>query len=453
MLVALLALACATSAAWAQSPTDLEDPRIISPAGLGPTYSGYAGAGVGLQSITPQFGLKAGAFVIQPRFFLEGAFSSNFFRVDTRNVTSNNVAVKTDPVFAFHLKPGIAIFNPDYTWAAFTLGLDADVRIPVSTKKSVSKETNVGGNIDLAVVLFPRSMLSFKISEHFDRQLFVRPASTNDNANRNHNSLGGDLAFHPGGRALDFTLGYRWDIVRYDDLADLDTDGHEFRFLGTWRFYPQNYVFLESTFAIHDYRSSVTGAGTVAGYYVDGKPFKIYAGVSGLLTEWFSLLARAGYGNSFLSVGSDFSSFVGQLQATFRFTPTTVLHVGLARDFDLAALGGYYDYLRTYLSFEQGISDVVLLHADISFDYRWFGSYQPQPVGTVTVGTNDLTREDPVLKAGLIADFNISRIFGVSAGYRFEGSFTDYQLTTGGGAPEFQGYQDHRVYATFNLRY
>lgn len=460
-------MACAAPGAFAQGASSLDDPRIISPAGLGPQYSGYSGAGIGLQSIKPQFGFKAGDFVIQPRFFLEGAFTSNFFRADTRNLTTNNVAVTEEPVFSFHLKPGIAIFNPDYSWAAFSLGVDADVRLPVSTKKRVSRETNVGVTAAVSAVLFPKSLLSFRIDERFDRQLWVRPESTNDNANRNHNSLGGDLSFHPGGRALDFTLGYRWDLVRYDDLDDLDTDGHHFRFLATWRFYPQNYVFLESTFKIHQHRVALTAAEQVPGYYSDGMPLKIYAGVSGLLTEWLALTARAGYGNSFLARGGDFSSFIGMLQSTFRFTPTTVLHVGVARDFEMAALGGYFDFVRAYLSFEQGISDIVLIHADFSFDYRWFGAFSPLPVTvvqngaatTIPVGSNDITREDPVLRAGLLADFNISRIFGVSVGYRFDGNFTGYQLTTnpggGGGASatEFTGYQEHRVYATFNLRY
>ena len=461
--MAICVAACGLLSAGAAQAAELEDPRIISPAGLGPAYSGLTGAGVGLQSVTPQFGFKAGDFVIQPRFFLEGMFTSNFFREDTRNVGSDGNAVETDPVFAFHLKPGIAIFNPDYSWAAFTFGVDADVRLPVSTKKSVTRETNVGVNADLQAVFFPKGLLSFKISEHFDRQLFVRPASTTENANRNHNSLGADVSFHPGGRALDFTLGYRWDIVRYDDLSDLDTDGHDFRFLGTWRFYPQNYVFLESTFKIVDYRIDLQPTEQVAGYYSDAMPFKIYAGVSGLLTEWLSLLARAGYGNSFVDRGSNFSSFIGQLQSTFRFTASTVLHVGVARDFELAPLGGYFDYFRAYTSFEQGIGDIVLLHADFAFDYRWFGFFQPVPVenaatGTVVpVGTNDTTREDPVIRAGVLADFNISRIFGVSVGYRFEGNFTGYNLITNvGGASsstEFTGYQDHRVYATLNLRY
>src|SRR5262245_26043904 len=90
------------------------DPRILSPAGLGPRYSGLLGAGVGLLSKKPRFGVSAGEFVLQPRFFLESEYRSNFYRVDSRD---------DDPegAFALHARPGLALFNPDFDTVALSL--------------------------------------------------------------------------------------------------------------------------------------------------------------------------------------------------------------------------------------------------------------------------------------------------------------------------------------------
>ena len=64
-----------------------------------------------------------------------------------------------------------------------------------------------------------------------------------------------------------------------------------------------------------------------------------------------------------------------------------------------------------------------------------------------------------MLRAGLVMDFDFSRLFGLTLGYRYEASMSDYKTTS---APEatpdqaqafFAGYEDHRVLLTLNLRY
>ena len=157
---------------------------------------------------------------------------------------------------------------------------------------------------------------------------------------------------------------------------------------------------------------------------------------------------------------------------SFRFTPRTALHVGGARDFQLAPLGGHMAYARGYLAFEQSIAEVMLLHIDAGVDYRAFGKWTPQSQlldDGSTVETSvyddktgedapDKKREDYMLKTGLLLDFNISRWFGISAGYRFTAVLTDF--ATRAFFPAFQeeivtyqSYAEHRAFLTFNLRY
>jgi len=423
------------------------DPRIISPAGLGPRYSGLLGAGVGLLSKKPRYGISAGEFVLQPRFFLESEYRTNFFRVDSRDA---------DPTGAvsLHVRPGVALFNPDYNDVAMSLGVDLDVFVPFGDS-SISDQTNLGGVARLSVALFPRSTFSLTLHETFERTLWTRPQITT-NANRNHNVIGADASFHPGGRALDFTLGYAYDIERFDDIDRIDSDSHLVRFLGSWRFYPMTYAFIESTLAQHTYLTETEADKAAIGSLVPAMPFRVYAGLSGLVTERLALLVRAGYGNSFLDRGSNFSSFIGMLQASWRFSPKTILHVGIARDFEEAPLGGYVEFVRPYASFTQRFGELAELTVDFAYDIRSYGEWQPAELEigddlTVPVAS-DANRKENAVRAGILLDFDLTRLVGATLGYRYESVVSDFSITTNG-VDNFVAYDDHRIFASLNLRY
>ncbi len=446
--VAAAAVLLVASSAWAQTfDQGLGDPRLISPAGLGPSYSGLTGAGLGLVSKKPLYGIAAGEFVLQPRLFVEGGYRTNFFRVDSRTA---------DPTGAMelHIRPGVALFNPDFDKVALSMGLDVDVFLPISDDAAVTDQSNVGGSARIAVALWPKSALTLTLHEEFDRAIWMRPQIVR-NGNRNWNRVGADLAFHPGGRALDISVGYSHIMQRYDKLDQLDTDDHLVRLLASWRFYPMTYAFLEGTVAFRSYSKATTEAEEAhPGNYVPGKPVKLYLGLSGYITERLALLARAGYGNTLLERDpEDFSSFIGQLQLSYRFSPKSIIHLGVARDFEMAPLGGYYSYFRTYTSFTQRIGELAELHVDFSYDIKNFGEWQPAPrEGSPAVVASDANREDHFVRAGVLLDFDISRLLGATIGYRYDAVLSDYTLSTTT-QTNHVAYDDHRVFASLNLRY
>lgn len=421
-----------------------DDPRIISPAGLGPSYSGLIGAAVGLVSKKPRFGLQAGEFIIQPRFFLESEYRTNFFREDTRNGPAEGA-------FALHVRPGVAIFNPEFDTVAFSLGLDVDGFIPIGPD-DISKQANAGGKARFSAAFFPKKAFTLTLHDEFDRSLWTRPA-IGSNANRNHNTAGIDVGFHPGGRALDFTLGYAYDLVRYDDIDKINTDDHIFRFLGSWRFYPMTYAFLESMVSLSSYTTGQSTAESKAsGNFVSGMPVKVYAGLSGYITERLAVLARVGYGNSLLDAGENFSSFIGQLQLSWRFSDKSIAHIGVARDFELAPLGGYSQYFRAYAQFTQRIGELVDINIDFAYDLRNYGRWDPVAASGSVAFVSDTNRGENWIRAGVLVDFDISRLFGATLGYRYDRVLTDFQIQSGG-VVNFVGYEDHRLFATLNLRY
>jgi len=426
----------------------LTDPRIISLSGAGAGYSGFVGAGVGLMSRRPQFGIEAGDFILQPRFFLETEYRTNFFRQDSRN----GAAVGA---LTLHARPGFALFNPKFDKVAFSFSTDLDAFLPFGDE-TVSKQTNLGARSQIAATFFPKSALSFTLYDRFERQIWMRPLVA-VNANRNHNVAGIDIALRPGGRALDFNLGYAFDIMRFDEISFLDTDTHRLRFMSSWRFYPQTYTFLESTLALTSYtRSNTTSEDGRIGNFVNATPFKIYTGLSGHISERLALIVRLGYGNSLLARGDDYSSFIGQVQLSYRFSPNSVVHVGVSRDFELAAFGGYMGIMRAYTEFSQRIGDLVDFNLDFGYDSRQFGKWEVPTFQSgeqvLQPGTLDDTRHESWIRAGFSLDFNITRLFGITAGYRLDTLVSDFVILTNSRV-NYVGYVDHRVFASLNLRY
>ena len=466
MLLLVLALCAIPNSVTAQkfSQEAGTPSRLLSPAGLGPDYSGLLGVGAGLQPATAEFGIKAGDFVVQPRLFLEGAFTTNFYREDARSLVSERTTELTD-VFLMHLRPGIGMYNPGFTKVAVTAGIDANLRLPLSGSEQVTDQIDVGGVAHLAVSLFPRGPFTFVLHEQFRRDLWNRPASTIANANRNKNVLGAEMVAKPGGGAIEFKLGYNWDIDRYDDATNMDMDQHRMRFLGSWRFYPLSYVFLESTFDMLDYPNAEAESGQSLGNYRPATPVRASAGVSGYFTERLAMLLRVGYGNSMLeeqpAAPDNFEFVVGMLQFTFRFGHGTILHVGAAHDFEPVVFGGYRSFYRGYMSLDQRLGSFGMLHLDAAFDYREYGVWSPYPVdlpgsGTLTPDVSESQRQDARVRAGMLVDFNIHRAFGITLGYRLDMVVTDFNVvinSTDFDAKTFMGYDEHRLFTTLNIRY
>jgi hypothetical protein len=459
-LLGLVAAPVAARAAWGDGA------RIISPAGMGPQYTGFTGATLGLGSEdAPSYGVRVGDFVLLPRLFVMGTYTSNFFRVDERTLSGRGNATETG-AFLLQLRPGVGLYNPNFTKVALSMALDADIYLPLTGGEAATDQMNVGGTATVDATFFPKGALTFSLHELFQRDIWMRATAERGNANRNHNSAGATVSLHPGGGALDFSLGYRFEIDRYDQISVIDRDAHALRFMGSWRFYPLTYLFLESSFSLADYPNRPADASTIAGNYVSGMPFKVYAGLSGYLTERLSVLVRAGYGNSFLNedtASDNFESFIGLLQVSYRFTERTILHVGAARDYEMYVFGGYRTFVRGYLSLSQRIAELATINIDGSFDWRQYGTWSPYPYevsGTggvvVTPVPSAADRGDYRVRAGLMADFNVHRLFGITVGYRLDWVISDYNITTvlpTAFTQQFLGYQEHKAYVSLNLRY
>jgi hypothetical protein len=455
----LVVLVCLPSSAHAAPSTSLG-----SPASLG-AYSGVVRTGEGLPNSRPKFGVRAGDFVIQPRLFMESTYSTNYFREDPRN---EGVAVSE--VMSLHLRPGVAIYNPGFRNVAFAFAADADGQLPFGEEERVLAQQDLGGNVSGKVDLFPKRALSLSLNGGFKRELWTRPSTGLGSADRNDVNAGAHLAFHPGGRALELKAGYSLNKTTYDDLASQDTDSHLLSFQTSWRFYPLSFLVLDSTMRVVEYPKGGPEAGTVEeGYHVEGAPWKIVGGMNGYFSERLAFRIRGGYGDVNLDGGEGHAGAIADVRMTYRFGANTVWHLGYNLDAEAAALGGFYSFHRGYTSLEQGMGKLGRLHVDFSVDARRFGAYEPANLNPVSIDADGIkqtqvinvsasspNREDMMLRAGLVMDFDFSRLLGLTLGYRYEASVSDYSTITDVGADEekfFAGYEDHRVLLTLNLRY
>ena len=79
------------------------------------------------------------------------------------------------------------------------------------------------------------------------------------------------------------------------------------------------------------------------------------------------------------------------------------------------------------------IRDRVLVHLDFSVDQRRFGRWVPgllsnpaDPESQIRPTASDAHRNDLVLGAGVLVDVDLTRVFGLTLGYRFSTNLTDF---------------------------
>jgi hypothetical protein len=363
------------------------------------------------------------------------------------------------------LRPGVAIYNPGFTNVAVSLAADADALLPFGDEDRVKDQADLGGDVHGKIDLFPKRALTMALTGRFKRELWTRPSSGTSSADRNDVTVGTGLSFHPGGRALELKAGYELKLVSYDDLSGQDTDSHNFTFQTSWRFFPLSYLLLDATMRMVSYvgteEEPTVGA---IGYHAEASPWKVMGGMNGYFSERLALRLRGGYGDAMVEDGESHSGPIADVRLTYRFGMQTAWHLGYNMDFETAALGGFYRYHRGYTSLEQNLGKIGRLHVDLGADVRSFGAYEPgdslaeidgveEPV---VVTASDLNRADMIVRAGLLVDFDVSRLFGVTAGYRYESSISDYSATSVVQERSriiFAGYTDHRVVVALNLRY
>ncbi|MCB9554667.1 MAG: outer membrane beta-barrel protein [Deltaproteobacteria bacterium] len=221
---------------------------------------------------------------------------------------------------------------------------------------------------------------SFQVTDDFARS--VTPINANEAAvgapvttrgviSRDVNRAAALLSLIPGGGRLTFDLGYALglDVYEEDFLTKKNLLKHEISFLGKWRLLPKTAFFLQVSQEFQDYYN-----GDGSQQFVSGRPFRGYAGLSGLLTPRLSVLAKVGYGNGLFDTQpthasqANFNSVLAKLEFGYQFTPTAQARVGYERAFDASIFGNYHADHHIYFGYDHAFISRFLLNLDL--DYR-----------------------------------------------------------------------------------
>lgn len=411
----------------------------------------FSTGGVRLRDPAGERGIKAGDFVIWPSLMLEGRYDSNLFQEDDSE-TPQAIGV-------FRVIPGLALTNPTANKVAFTLGLEGDVRVYMTTDEDIEELNNVGGRADLALDILPKGPVTISIVDQFSRSLQTRTIETSDTFNRNQNRAGARVAIHPGGGALNIVLGYIFDFTFFDDFEDGNYMAHEMMLLTTWRFYPKTAALLEATGTFRNWDSDPQ----FSGLYVDNKAFRVQAGLTGYITKKLSTVFKVGYGNSFHDEGESFNNVIGLAELSYKFTPGILLSVGFLREFSPSFYANYFVENRTYLKSQFRFWNRLSIELQFGYhlvDYSEFDPAAADQSGAAGLFVSHKERRDQHISTGIKLGVDITRWIGVSLGYDVRAVFTNFRteqrgVTDSGNFSHVDpgSYVRHQVFGSINVRY
>ena len=392
-------------------------------------------------------GIRLGNIVLWPTLFIESRWDSNVFQQDAQDVIEpTNAAL-------FRFLPGIAISNLKPNKLAFTFGLLGDARVYVSDDEAVKGQNNIGGNADLRLDILPNGPVTITLLDTFRRSLQSQNVSTDQTFNVNANRAGLRVGIHPGGRALDLTLGYAYLLHIFDDTTNLNWQSHNFLFRGTWRFYPKTFALLEATLAMKDWDSEAYGDGQ----FVDHKALRLWTGLSGFWTKRLTTLIKIGYGNSLHDAGPSFENVIAHVELGYKITDGILLAGGFLRDYSQTSfLGNFFVENRTYLRTQFDFLQRVRVDGMVAYSLVDYAEYDPAALGVSQVFVSHKERRDQVIRGNIRVDVDITRWIGVGVGYEVTAVLSNYfteNLSLANRPRDYGAFTRHQVYGTVNVRY
>ncbi|MFH1130717.1 MAG: hypothetical protein V1754_05240, partial [Pseudomonadota bacterium] len=260
----------------------------------------------------------------------------------------------------------------------------------------------------------------------------------------NENSLG--VSVQPGGGRLTLSAGYSLGLDAYEDpdFAYNNRLTHTIGLNGSWKAFPKTALTLSINQGFIDYYSTSS-----PGAYLNNtsRPFRAEAGLSGLVTPLFALVAKLGYGNSFHNDGPQYNSILATVQGTLALRPFAKVVLSFDHGFQDSIYGNYYTDEHVSLRYDHVIFNRVVTFLDASYRYRRYAGL-PAVYGTETVSewVNHL------LSLNIAVDYRIYNWLFVGIGYDFQLRLVPNPLTIENltGTNE---YVKHDIYAKVGISY
>lgn len=392
-------------------------------------------------------GFRFGEFVLIPTVGLEGRYNSNFFRTDTRD--QGTIA----PAWSVTVSPGFVLRNPNPSWVHLTWDAEVGVHWYFGDDANVGKQGRVSAATTLRADFLPKSVVGAFITDTYIREVAPRNYSSSGTYDRNYNHAEGGIQIRPGGGALELSLSGGYNIDLFDNyrggVADLKYP--EGRLLLTWDFFPKTTFLFDATVRYMQWGAEEFGANPNVVVRSNSIPFRAVTGVKGYITKKIALQVKAGYGRGFYQKGEDIQTGIGEASVAFKPTAFTVLDLGYKRDFFDSYYARYFVGDAVHLTVQQQFANRLNLELSGTYTYVSFGNLTGPLANGFTA--SDADRRDHAVTAQAKISFSILRYLAISAGYQFDGIFTNFFLQGPNSYRDYGGYMAHQGFANISVLY
>jgi len=410
-------------------------------------------------------GVRTGDLELHPGIAGEAGYDSNWYlRSDKEGVANGPPNTPVIPAVVFRITPSLYLSTIDpqrregdlvatppsiafraginATYREF-IGVSSDSAVASTSANDISSQRNVSGAADARLDILPQHPWGGAVFASFSRTIQPNSVDANPDVSFNQDTIGAgaEIVAQPGGVTLDWHFGYHFTDTLFEESVGTPYDNvtHEAYTRGRWKFRPRTALLYDASLRFISYQNEAN-AGDVP--LVSSTPVRARIGLSGLITERFSLLGMIGWGASFYDTTvpnlPQFDSVIAQAElrwflsaspgianATDLGLALSSIALGYTRDFQNSYFGGFYTQDRGYLKFYYlfaGRAVVTLEGGVAAIEYP-------------TLVWNDAA--DPVRHAGftdvradatLFSEYRFTNTFGLNATLRYSANISNTEI-------------------------
>lgn len=377
-------------------------------------------------------------------------FDSNAQRLDVDN--SLRVVGEDGPMDSWRatIRPRLALNVPG-TSLKLDLGMGLQINQTFGNDSERIRGVSFGGDIQMALTVgSPGSLLAFRLSNAFVRTPVILDElgtiqSDEFRFKEWNDRLEARLTLRPGGRALEFDVGYLFYLQVYDDDSLDDQQRHGGIFEARWKFFPKTAVVVRGEvtrfvpFEAGEGGSAVTRGGT---------PISVTLGAVGQVTTKISAELTVGYGHTLSDDANlSISGLVGNAIVTYDFSPSTSLSVGYRRRIQPIVVLNSYSADAPFVRFQSAFLGRLILSV--------FGTYEYRVYESPSLGQNQDEATEGVHSgvAELRADYWFFEWLNAGVRYRFLAQKPNSEQIPAAGEFLLQDYRRHQVMLNVGFRY
>ena len=315
----------------------------------------------------------------------------------------------------------------------YKVAVGASYDFLLSGDDTVTSTGGLGLNALFRGMVNPMGRWSFGFDESFVRLIRAANYETDANTNRDINSLGLTLLYHPNDSAFGGWAYYNNTIDIFEQSLQNFADRlqHKFGVHPQWRWLPQTTVFADVSMGVY------SGLGTDS-VKTSSYPLTALLGVATLLSLKTTLNVQGGYTNGFYSGGPSYSAPTIGAALGYRYSPlgrVTLTYDWLYQD---SVNANYYrDHVLRLWVQQLVVPFVFEVQPEVHF--REYNG-----VNTVIMGASP-TRDDVIFSLIAGVHYNFRNWIAATLNYHFTDVSTDYTYMTTDGSIDNPSYVRHEL--------